>query len=59
MEFHFYTTYDNVNSLRNGIDINVWNKINARPQDIHISLNMNKYTLEQKGNGHYRVSLIK
>jgi hypothetical protein len=59
MEFHFYTTFDNINSLRNGIDINVWNKDNARPCDIHISLNMDKYELEQKVNGYYRVSLIK
>lgn len=47
MELHFYTTYDNIQILREGDDIEVWTKDKAQPNDIHVSFDMDKYTFHK------------
>jgi hypothetical protein len=55
MELHFYTTFENIQMLLEGDDINVWTKDNSRPHDIHVSLGMDKYSFHKVGTGHYQV----
>lgn len=58
MDLHFYTTYDNIQMLREGDPISVWTKDNASPYDIHVSINMDKYAFHQVEKGTFTVSLI-
>lgn len=55
MELHFYTTYDNIQMLREGDNIQVWTKTKAIATDIHISLNMDKYAFHKLSDNVYEV----
>lgn len=63
MKLHFYTSYDNIQKLREGDDILVWTKECKSPYDIHVSLDMNKYSFDKywmsDDSGEYIVSLKK
>ena len=58
MELHFYTTFFNVTLLSEGEVIRVWTKENANPYDVHISLDINKYTFYELNEGEFEVSVI-
>ena len=57
MQIHLYTNYENVQMLREG-DICAWTKKHHTPRDIHISIDLNNYSLHEVAEGLFRVSLI-
>lgn len=56
MQLHFYTTYDNVQILKEGDEITVWTKAIAKPFDIHISLNTKEYAFHKIEEGVFEVN---
>lgn len=58
MQLHFYTTYDNIQMLREGDSILVWTKDLAQAYDVHVGLDTKKYAFHQTAKGLYSVSLI-
>lgn len=47
MELHFYTSWESIQMFIEGLDISVWTKEAANSGDVHISLNVNEYSLER------------
>ncbi len=47
MQLHFYTSFESIEALRNGMTVYVWNKSLAKPHHIHISVDVDKYIIEK------------
>ena len=58
MELHFYTTYSNVQMLREGDDVKVWTKEHATIEDVHVSFDMDRYSFHKLEQGIFEVSMI-
>lgn len=60
MELHFYTRFEYAQKLEQGEKIQVWTKSEAVKTDIHISLNINYYSVERvsDSNAIFKVSKI-
>jgi hypothetical protein len=55
MILHFYTSFQNAIDIQLGKKASVWNKAEAHSTDIHISFDMDLYTVERKSHTIFHV----
>lgn len=58
MELHFYTSFSNLEKFEDGDVINVWNKVEAEPTDVHISINNEECILDKVSNTVFQVRKV-
>lgn len=56
MDIHLYTSPDNLEQLKQGIDTLVWTKEIRTDFDLHVSFSIDDYTITDRTAGFYLVS---
>ncbi len=58
MQLHFYTDFKNINRLKSGIEIQVWNKSLADESDVHICFDPSEYEIRRKNKRVFKVNKL-